>query len=60
MNSFEFDDVYLHELPQNLGNDNKEIVLVGDFNSYMLKHGKNKDSATFLDSMHSKIRLPPI
>ena len=59
MNPSDFNDVYLHELLQNLGNDNKQIVVMGDFNIDLLKHDKNKDSATFLDSMHSKF-LPPI
>ena len=31
---------------------------MGDFNFDMLNHNKNKDSATFLDSMYSKF-LPP-
>ena len=60
MNSSEFNDTYLHELLQNLGNDNKQIVLMGDFNTDMLKHDKNKNIATFLDSMYSKFLLPYI
>ena len=58
MNPSEFNDVYLHELLQNLGND-KQIVMMGDFNIDLLKHDKDKDSATFFDSMHSKF-LPLI
>ena len=53
-------NVYLHELLQNLGNDNKQIVLMGDFTIDMLKHDKNNDSATFLNSMYSKFLLPYI
>ena len=60
MNPCKFNDVYLHELLQNLGNDNKQIGLMGDFNIDMLKHDKNKDSATFLDRMYSKFLLPYI
>ena len=50
MNQFEFNSVYLHELLQNLGNDIKQIVLICNFNIDMLKHYKNYDSVTFLDS----------
>ena len=60
MNPSEFNDVYLHKLLQNLRNDNKQIVLMDDFNIDMLKHGKNRDSSTFLDSMYSKFLLPYI
>ena len=51
MNPSEFNDVYLLELLQNLGNDNKQIVLMSDINIVMIKHDKNKDSA-FLDGMY--------
>ena len=60
MNPSEFNDVYLHVPLQNLGNNNKQIVLMGDFNIGMLKHDKNKDNATFLDSICSKFLLPYI
>ena len=40
MNPSDFNDVYLHGLLQNLGNDNKHIVLMGDFNIDMLKYDK--------------------
>ena len=51
MNPSEFNDVYLLELLQNLGNDSKQIVLMSDINIVMTKHDKNKDSA-FLDGMY--------
>ena len=60
MNPSEFNDVYLHEFLQNLGNDNKQIILMGDFKIDMLKHDKNKNSATCLDCMYSKFLLPYI
>ena len=60
MNPSEFNDVYLHKLLQNFENENKQIVLMGDFNIDMSKYDKNKDSATFLDSMYSKLLLPYI
>ena len=43
----EFNDVYLHELLQNLGNDNKQIVLMDEFNTDMLNHDKDRNSTTF-------------
>ena len=48
MNPSEFNDVYFQKLLQNLENENKQIVLMGDFNIDMSKYDKNKDSATFL------------
>ena len=60
MNPPELNDVYNYELLQNLANDNKQIVLMGDFNINMLRHDKNKDSTTFLDSMYSEFLLPYI
>ena len=43
-----------------LGNDHKQIALMSDFNNDILKHDKNIDRATFLNSMHSKCLLPYI
>ena len=60
MNPSEFNDAYLHKLLQNFENENKQIVLMGDFNIDMSKYDKNKDSATFLDSTYSKLLLPYI
>ena len=60
MNPPELNDVYNYELLQNLANDNKQIVLMGGFNINMLRHDKNKDSTTFLDSMCSEFLLPYI
>ena len=40
MNPSEFNDVDLHKLLQYLANDNKQIVLMGDFNFDMLNMQK--------------------
>ena len=58
MNPSESNDVHLHEFLQNLGTDNKKIVLMGDFNIDMLKHDNNMDSATLVDCMYSTFLLP--
>ena len=58
INPSEFNDVYLHELLQNVGNDSKHIILMGDFNSGMFKHDRNKDSTTFLDNVLPYLAAP--
>ena len=60
VNPSDFYDVYFHELLQNLGNDSKQIVLMSDFNTDMLKYNRNKDNTTCLDSMYSRFLLPYI
>ena len=60
MDPSEFNDFYLHDLLQKLSNENKQIILMGDFNIDILKYDNNSDSATFLDNMYSNFLLPYI
>ena len=57
-NPSEFSDVYPNEPLQNVGNDNKQIVLMGNCNTDMLKHDKSKDIATFFGNMYPEFLLP--
>ena len=60
MDPAEFDDVYLHDGLEKLSNENKTVVLMGDFNADLLKYDSNIDSSTFLDKMYSSFLLPYI
>ena len=60
MNSTEFRDIYISKLLRKISKENKTIVLMGDFNIYLLKYDTNTDSATFLDSMYTNFILPYI
>ena len=59
-NSTEFRDIYISKLLRKISKENKTIVLMGDFNIYLLKYDTNTDSATFLDSMYTNFILPYI
>ena len=45
---------------EKLSNENKTVVLMGDFNIDILKYGSNIDSSTFLYIMYSSFLLPYI
>ena len=60
MDPAEFVDVYLHDGLEKLSNENKTVVLMGDFNIDLLKYDSNIDSSTFLDKMYSSFLLPCI
>ena len=47
----EFNDVFLQNILEKLSYENKEIIIMGDFNIDILKYDTNSDSATFLDNM---------
>ena len=44
MDSAEFNDVYLHDVLEKLSNENKTVVLVGNFNIDLLKYDSDIDS----------------
>ena len=56
----QFNNIYLENLLKNLSNENKTIVLIGDFNIELLKYDNEKDCADFLDSMYASFLLPYI
>ena len=41
----EFNDVFLQNILQKLSYENKEIIIMGDFNTDILKYDTNSDSA---------------
>ena len=55
----EFNDVFLQNILEKLY-ENKEIIIVGDFNIDILKYDTNSNSATFLDNMYENLLLPYI
>ena len=55
MNPTEFIDIYLSELLQKFSKEDKTIMLMGDFNIELLKYDHNKGSASFLDSLYTKL-----
>ena len=60
MNSTEFIDIYILELLQQNSKEDKIIMLMDDFNTDLLRHDTNIDSATFLDSMYTIFLHPYI
>ena len=49
--SNKFNDVFLQNNLQKLSYENKEIIIMGDFNMDILKYDTNSNSAMFLDNM---------
>ena len=56
----EFNDVFLQNILEKLSYENKEIIIMGDFNIDILKYDTNSDSAMFLDNMYENLLLPYI
>ena len=56
----EFNDVFLQNILEKLSYENKEIIVMDDFNIDILKYDSNCDSATFLDNMYENLLLPYI
>ena len=50
MQQSEFIDKYLKPLPEKSISENKEVILLGDFNTYLLKCDLNKNESDFLTS----------
>ena len=55
----EFNETFLKILLEDLSYENKNVILMGDFNIDILQYDTNKDSEHFLDEMNSKL-LPYI
>ena len=56
----EFNDVFLQNIPEKLSYENKEIIIMGDFNTDILKSDNNSDSAMFLDNIYENLLIPYI
>ena len=55
-----FNDVFLQNILEKLSYENKEIIIMGDFNIDILKYDTNSNSATFLDNMYENLLFPYI
>ena len=60
MQQSEFNDEYLKLLSEKLISENKEYILLGDFNIDRLKCDSNKNVSDFLDTIYSTNLLPNI
>ena len=60
MQQSEFNDEYLKPLSEKLISENKEVILLGDFNIDLLKCDLNKNVSDFLDIMYSTNLRPNI
>ena len=60
MQQCEFIDEYLKPLSEKLISENKEVILLGDFNIDLLKCDSNKNVSDFLDIIYSTNFLPNI
>ena len=56
----EFNNHDLSNLLDNLSDENKTVVLLGDFNADLLKYDKDCNVSDFLDTMYSNLLLPHI
>ena len=56
----EFNDKYLKPLSEKLISENKEIILHGDFNIFLLKRDSDKNFSDFLDIICSTNLVPNI
>ena len=57
MDPAEFNNLYLQNLLATLTFENKDTLLMGDFNINILQYDNNKDSQEFLDKMQSNFLL---
>ena len=53
----EFNEVFLQIIHEQLSYENKEIIVMGDFNIDILKYDSDCGSATFLDNMYETLLL---
>ena len=52
-----FNNHYLSNLQDNLSGENKTVALLKDFNTDLLKYGKDCNVPDFLDTMYSNLLL---
>ena len=55
----EFKNDYLANILEKFSLENKTLVLLGDFNTNLLKYDIDKDISNFLDLMYSSFLLHP-
>ena len=60
MDTREFNDTFLQNNLEKLSYENKDIILMGNFNIDILKYDTNNNSTAFLDMMHENFLLPYI
>ena len=60
MQQSEFNEEYLKPLSEKLISENKEVILLGDFNIDLLKCDSNKNVSDFLDIIYSTNLVPNI
>ena len=60
MDARELNDTFLQNTLEKLFYENKDIILIGDFNIDILKYDTNNDSAAFLEMMYENFLLPYI
>ena len=60
MDAREFNDTFLQITLEKRSYENKDIILMGDFNIDILKYDTNNDSAAFLDMVYENFLLPYI
>ena len=60
MQNSEFNDEYLKPLSEKLISENKEIILLGDFNIDFLKCDSNKNVSDFLGIIYSTNLVPNV
>ena len=58
MDPTESNDIYLHDVLEKLSNENKSVVLMGNFNIDFLTYDSNIDPSNFLDKMYFSLLLP--
>ena len=56
----ELSNHYLSNLLDNLSEENKTVVLLGDFNADLLKYDKDCNVSDFLDTKYSNLLVPHI
>ena len=56
----EFNNHYVSNLLDNLSEENKTVILLGDFKTDLLKYDKDCNVSDFLDTMYSNLLLPHI
>ena len=55
-----FNSEYLKPFLHQLSSENKQLILLGDFNVNLLKVQDDPESSTFLDALGSNLLLPQI
>ena len=60
MNVSKFNHEYLTDVLKKIKNENKNIILMGDFNVNLIKHNKNRGACEFLEQLSNHNFTPQI